>query len=237
MAIRAVFFDAGGTLIHPHPTVGEVYGGVAEQLGHRAEPADIEIRWLSVWHDYQQRARRDSLPLPRSDAEDRAMWIRITRSIRDGIPAFRTLDFERWFDGIHAAFTRGACWRTYEEVPDVIAACRRQGLRCGVLSNWGSYLVGILRELGLDTAMDFVQVSALEGCLKPDREFFRRALAKAGVAAEEALHVGDTFADDAAGAQAAGLRSVHLDRSGRGLPRRDVVTVQDLRGILPLALS
>jgi putative hydrolase of the HAD superfamily len=40
----------------------------------------------------------------------------------------------------------------------------------------------------------------------------------AGVRAGEALHVGDTAGADAAGALAAGLRAVHLDRLGDGGP-------------------
>ncbi len=234
MPIRAVFFDAGGTLIHPHPSVGEVYGGVAERLGHRAPAAAIETAWLSAWSDYQRRARVERLPLPRSDADDRAMWRRITRTIHDAIPAFRTMPFDRWFEGIHDAFTDAGCWRIYPEATSVIAACRRRGLRCGVVSNWGTYLDAILASLGLDSAMDFVLVSAREGCLKPEPAFFHRALAAAGVTAAEALHVGDTYRDDAAGARDAGLLGVHLDRAGRGSPDNGVPVVRDLRGILEL---
>jgi putative hydrolase of the HAD superfamily len=232
MAIKTVFFDAGGTLIEPHPSVGEVYGGVAARLGHPADPAAIEACWRSAWSVYQQEAAAGRLPLPRSDAEDLAMWRRITHRIYDGIPAFQGLDFERWFEGIHAGFTGGTCWRVFPEVHDVIAACRSRGLGCGVVSNWSSYLVGILRDLGIADRMDFILVSAQEGCLKPEAEFFRRALAKAGVAAHEALHVGDSLRDDAAGAAAAGLLGVYLDRPGRDVAPAGTPVVRDLRDIL-----
>jgi putative hydrolase of the HAD superfamily len=234
MPIKAVFFDAGGTLIHPHPSVGEVYGGVAERLGCFADPRAIEARFHEVWSDYQRRARVEGLPLPRSDEEDREMWIRLTRSLCDGVPALRDLDFKRWFDGIHAAFTVGGCWQVYPEVRDVIREVRQRGLGCGVVSNWGSYLLDILRDHNLESPMDFIQVSALEGSLKPDAVFYRKALDRAGVSAAEALHVGDTYRDDAAGAMASGLLGVHLDRDGRGAPGNGVPVVRDLRGILAL---
>jgi putative hydrolase of the HAD superfamily len=232
MTIRAVFFDAGGTLVEPHPSVGEVYGGVAARLGHPADPALVESAWRSAWTAYQRQARAGDLPLPRSDAEDHAMWIRITRMIYDGVTAFRGLDFDRWFDGIHAAFTGAACWRVFPEAPGVIEACRARGLRCGVVSNWGSYLCGILRDHGIADRMDVLLVSAQEGCIKPEPEIFRRAVARAGVAPHEALHVGDSARDDAVGASSAGLRGVFLDRCGGADAPPGTPVVRDLRGIL-----
>jgi putative hydrolase of the HAD superfamily len=232
MTIRAVFFDAGGTLIHPHPSVGEVYGGVAARLGHAAAPAEIETLLWASWEDYHRQARREGWPLPVSDAEDLEMWRRVTRTVCDGIPALRGMDFDRWFEGVYRAFSSGACWKAYPEVEEVVGICRRRGLPCGVLSNWSTNLLAILRDHGLDARMDFVLVSAREACLKPDPAFFARALEKAGVRPAEALHVGDTYRDDAAGAAACGLLGVHLDRRGRGGVGNGVPVVRDLRGIL-----
>ena len=42
------------------------------------------------------------------------------------------------------------------------------------------------------------------------------ALKLAGCGPDEALHVGDTVAEDIAGAEAAGIRALHLDRAGGG---------------------
>jgi putative hydrolase of the HAD superfamily len=232
MTVKAVFFDAGGTLIRPHPSVGEVYGDVAAALGHPVDPASFDALLPAVWTDYQQRARQEPLPLPTSDADDRAMWRIVTRRIFDGIPPLRTMDFDRWFDGIYGAFSSSTCWRVYDEVHDVIVACRRRGCRCGIVSNWSTALMPILRDHGLDARMDFILVSAQEGCMKPDPEFYRRALDRAAVAPSEALHVGDTYRDDASGAAAVGIRGIHLDRHGRDVPGNGLPVVADLTGIL-----
>jgi HAD superfamily hydrolase (TIGR01509 family) len=61
-----------------------------------------------------------------------------------------------------------------------------------------------------------VVTSAGAGARKPDPEIFRRALELAGCAPEEALHVGDTPEEDAAGARAAGITPLLIDRSGGG---------------------
>jgi putative hydrolase of the HAD superfamily len=47
---------------------------------------------------------------------------------------------------------------------------------------------------------------------------FERALAQFGVAPEEALHVGDSVAEDVQGARAAAIRVLLLAREGRPAP-------------------
>ncbi|MBI3191652.1 MAG: HAD hydrolase-like protein, partial [Pedosphaera parvula] len=42
------------------------------------------------------------------------------------------------------------------------------------------------------------------------------ALRKLGLPAGSVLHIGDSQVEDVAGARAAGLRTLHLDRAGRG---------------------
>src|SRR6185437_5899921 len=69
---------------------------------------------------------------------------------------------------------------------------------------------------------------------KPAKGIFERALASVGVCAAEALHVGDSLADDYHGAAGAGLQAVLLDRSGRAY--NDVVRVRTL-GELQFLLS
>jgi putative hydrolase of the HAD superfamily len=44
---------------------------------------------------------------------------------------------------------------------------------------------------------------------KPDAEIFRSTLARAGVAPEQAVHIGDNPEADVVGAQAVGMRGAH----------------------------
>ncbi len=52
--VRAVTFDAGGTLIQPWPSVGHVYAEVAARHGHKIPPAALNQRFGKAW-----RARKD----------------------------------------------------------------------------------------------------------------------------------------------------------------------------------
>ena len=77
-----------------------------------------------------------------------------------------------------------------------------------MVSNWSPALPGLLEGLGLGPHLDFVVVSACEGCEKPEPEIFERALARAGVPAAAALHAGDDVGKDVHGARSVGILPV-----------------------------
>lgn len=61
---------------------------------------------------------------------------------------------------------------------------------------------------------DHVFISGELGVAKPDREIFDRAAEKLGVCVEEAWYVGDSFANDIAGAKKAGWNAVWYNHRG-----------------------
>ncbi|WP_208456373.1 HAD family hydrolase, partial [Burkholderia vietnamiensis] len=70
------------------------------------------------------------------------------------------------------------------------------------------------------------------GYLKPDPRIFEWVCERLNVAACEAVMVGDTFADDYAGALASGLNALHLDRRERSHQKTTAV-VRTLYDVLP----
>jgi putative hydrolase of the HAD superfamily len=72
-----------------------------------------------------------------------------------------------------------------------------------------------LELLEVDRLVDFVLVSEEFGVAKPDPEIFREALRLAGVKPDEAIFVGDSVEFDMAGAQAAGIPTVWVNRDER----------------------
>ncbi len=91
---------------------------------------------------------------------------------------------------------------------------REAGHALVVVSNWDCSLPEFLRPPGLLNLVDEVVSSAVVGAAKPDPAPFRHALELAGAAPAEALHVGDSLENDVAGARAAGVRAVLVDRAG-----------------------
>jgi putative hydrolase of the HAD superfamily len=101
--------------------------------------------------------------------------------------------------------------------PDAAPALRElraAGHGLVVVSNWDCSLPEWLRPAGLLDLVDAVVSSAVVGAAKPDPAPFRRALELSGAQPGDALHVGDSPENDLAGARAAGVRAVLVDRSG-----------------------
>jgi putative hydrolase of the HAD superfamily len=95
---------------------------------------------------------------------------------------------------------------------------RARGQRIIVVSNWDCSLGAVMQRVGLEPWLDGVVTSAEVGAEKPSPVIFERALALAGCAAEQALHVGDSLAEDVQGARAAGVAALLLARDGRPAP-------------------
>lgn len=119
---------------------------------------------------------------------------------------------------------------------DVQPTLESLGARCviGLLSNGNSYA----RDLGLAGLINFdVFGQDHEGIEKPDSRMFQIALEKAGCTATEMVHVGDSLEADVAGAAAAGIKSIWVNRNRDATARRananfEINTLLNLPNIL-----
>lgn len=100
-----------------------------------------------------------------------------------------------------------------------------------------------LQRIGIRHLFHDVVTAVDVGAAKPARPIFEEAVNRAGVGADETLHVGDHPQIDIAGAQAAGLRTVWINRNGAGWPAQlappdsVVATVGELLAILAPAMA
>ena len=207
LALRAVFLDAGGTLLHEEPDRAEIYRQAAAAEG------------LEVPHDEMlRRMRAAHAELPRelgSHFRYSEGWFSgliehvFARGL--GLDRSRLASVER---SIFGRFADPRTFRLHAGARELVSALKARGIAVGVVSNWSERLPGILEGLGLARELDFVLSSSLERCEKPDREIFQRALARARVAPEHAVHAGDDPETDVQGARGAGILPVLVDRSG-----------------------
>jgi putative hydrolase of the HAD superfamily len=115
----------------------------------------------------------------------------------------------------------------FHPYPDALAlldALDGMGMPMGVVSTWDCALEVHLEGLGLAPRFRVIAASASVGHAKPDPRIFGYALAAAGVPAGRALHVGDTAEADYAGARAAGLQALLIDRAPGAHAEGDVIT-------------
>lgn len=230
--IRAVFFDAGHTLLHAWPDLGTVYAETTARFGVHLEPRLFAEAFVPVFQAYTREAASDGTS---SDAQDLAMWREITRRIHARIEGLRGVAFEGWFEALYARFGDPDVWRFYDDVEPVLRELRARGLRLGVVSNWDSRLRRISGGLGLDRLVDFLVISAEAGVRKPDPRIFHEALRRAGVRPAEALHVGDLPDEDVEGARRAGLRPVLIERRHRITPTAPTEGMAVLRSLTDLS--
>ena len=121
--------------------------------------------------------------------------------------------------GLDRAVVRSAMLESLEFTPfpdaePALRFLRERGVRLVVASNWDCSLPSWLERAGLGGLIDGAVSSAVVGEAKPSPAVFLAALAEAGAAPAEALHVGDSVENDVAGARAAGIRAVLVARDG-----------------------
>lgn len=213
--MKAVLLDAGLTLLRASPSLGGIYARVTRRFGREVPEADFERVADDAFHAQAAEHRALGVPgLRTSDDHERVSWNAHARRVVDGLPAMRGVDFDRWFEDLYAEFGSSAAWEPYDDAVPLLAALRERGVRLAIVSNWDSRLRAILEERALRPWFDAVVISAEVGWRKPHPAIFAAALELLGCAPGDALHCGDSAGDDVAGARAAGVRPVLLDRSG-----------------------
>ena len=99
--------------------------------------------------------------------------------------------------------------------PDTVSSLVRwqsKGIAVGVISNFDSRLYRVLNVLGLADYFQSVTISTGVGAAKPSSAIFKAALAKHGCMPQDAWHIGDSEAEDYAGAESTGMRAILIAR-------------------------
>jgi putative hydrolase of the HAD superfamily len=217
--IRAVLFDAVGTLIHLREPVGDTYARFARAYGIDAPPSVLQAAFARVLPAMPPMAFAGAAPAVRE--AERQWWRAVVRAVFDAAGVMpRFADFERCFDELFAHYGGADAWRCGTGVIDTLRTLRARGRAVAMVSNFDHRLPALLDALGLAALFDVVVLPADAGAAKPDPRIFAYALSRLGVHAADALYVGDDVADDAGGARRAGLRVL------------DATSLADMRALL-----
>lgn len=208
MDLRGVLLDLDGTLVDHDGAVADALRGWLPTLGVSPGAgifqlwSDLEERHLVGW-----RERRISFQEQRR------------RRLRDFLPAVGVAfqDDEDYLDEVFAGYLYWyeRSWRVFDDVDEALIAIRRAGLQIAVLTNGTMQQQNDkLTRVGLAGRVGPVYTAEELGAAKPAATAYLAACQRWGLAPDAVLHVGDRYDLDVAAARAAGLRALHLDRTG-----------------------
>jgi putative hydrolase of the HAD superfamily len=223
--VKAVLLDALGTLVRlepPAPRLRTRLAGLGMEVTEE-QVANAIAAEIAYYRSHLERGRdaRSLAELRRECAEVLAAAL----PTRPGQPA---LDL----DALTAALLASLEFTPFDDVEPALTAWREQGLRLVVVSNWDVSLHEVLDRVGVAPLLDGILTSSEARVSKPSGAIFARALGLAGCDASEALHVGDSFAEDVVGARAGGVEPVLIVRDDAP-PPTGVRTITSLRELDP----
>lgn len=177
---RAVLFDFSGTLASLEEREGW-FAGMGLDPTQRAEVMDrMTHPTASVTHEAWE--HRDLDP----DLHRQA-YLHVLRTSGLG---------DEHAEALYLRVIDPAEWQVYPDTLEVLKSLRQSGIRTAVVSNIAWDIRAVLSAAGAEA--DEYVLSYEVGAAKPDRRIFQTALDRVGVAAEDALMVGDSVENDGA---------------------------------------
>lgn len=206
-AIRAVFFDAVGTLIYPHPPVSEVYAQAGRRWGATLGGDEVERRFRAAFR------RQDDLDRAAgyrtSPDREQQRWSAIVADVFYDQPHPTGPLEELW-----QHFSRPDAWACFADVMPTLESLQGQGFILGMASNYDSRLRSVVAGLPELRTCGCLAISGELGWRKPAAQFFAALVAMTGFQANQVLLVGDDYDNDYEGGRAGGLQVLLLDRGG-----------------------
>ncbi len=218
LAIRAVFFDAVGTLIRPDPPVCEAYAFHGRRHGAALGPAEIDHRFRLAFQrqEKEDRAQQWHTDEPR----ERARWTAIVADVFHDQPAPTSLHEDLW-----GHFARASAWACFPDAAPILDWVSGLGIEVGVASNFDGRLRGVVAGLPELHACRHFAISSELGRRKPAAAFFEKLCGLGPWRPDQVLMVGDDWENDYQAARAAGLQALFLARAGE---RRGPDTISGL---------
>lgn len=227
MAVKGVSLDVWGTLLNPY----ELYKVIALKLSRLAggDPEDLYGKLVEGRREARRARLRGEL-----DADVVGGTLRIVAASA----------------GVHVEVLKKAIAMAIAEsrgegividgALDVLVELKRRGYLVAALGNvlsWpGACTRVLLARTGLLEHLDVTMFSDEIGARKPQRRAFEAVASALGLSLEEVIHVGDSLAEDFAGALMAGAYAALVDPEAREVLRvggRGFV-IPSLRGLLTI---
>lgn len=223
--MRAVLFDAVGTLLVPEPEAGLVYRDAGRAHGLALEADEIRRRFGRAFAAEEDRDRAAGGGRTSPEREHERWW----RIVAEVFAEATVATAEAIFAALWEHFARPEHWRLVAGAQGVLSELAARGLTVGVASNFDERLHQVCAGHPPLDRCPWIFASSELGYRKPAREFFRAIEGRLGLSPGELMLVGDDLENDFEGARAAGWRAVLVDREPLLAPGEQV---SDLAGLL-----
>lgn len=207
-SLRAVAFDAGGTLLVPHPSAAETYATIGHRYGSRLTAEVIGPRFAAAFA--RQEAVDFNLGQRTDEQRERRRWREIVAEVLDDVT-----DSESCFLELFTHYARPEAWRCPEGTEAILDALAHRGCLLVLASNFDHRLHAIVAGRPELRRIRQIILSSELGHRKPSAAFFNALVARMRVNPDEIAFVGDDVVNDFQGAQSAGMRAVLYDPRDR----------------------
>jgi putative hydrolase of the HAD superfamily len=221
--IRAIVYDAVGTLLHVKPSVAALYVQVGRANGSKLDEAEVRRRFPAAFARQEQIDRE--LGWRTDEMRERQRWRDIVGEVLDD-----TNDPLACFETLWHLFSKPDAWTIDPDAARVIQTSQKSGLKQAIASNFDGRLRGLVEHMPELHGLSPIVVSSEVGWRKPAPEFFDHLLQALQMPAHEVLFVGDDRGNDYDAARRLGLPALLLDPLAK---HRDVAErIDRLAGLL-----
>jgi HAD superfamily hydrolase (TIGR01549 family) len=238
MAVQALSFDLDGTLLdgsrHQEAILRTCRTIASAQPGldaHQLLAANAEV-WQQYWPEVADRWTLGVLDGASVSLEAWRRTLRVCGRNDDSIARLATETYSHY---------RRESLRLFDDVHELITLLQPRFSLALITNGASDTQRENLRVLDIEQWFAAVVISGEVGVAKPDARIFRLALDELAVRPENVWHVGDDLSTDGAGAKAAGLTAVWLNRrsnprkAGSPKPDYEFQSLRDLAEVLSAA--
>jgi len=222
--IEVVFFDAGDTLLGPHPSFPELFSQVCAERGYDV-PSELVVRVQNkLAPQLIDLAEDTGVENPSFSSEaSKKFWGYLYKRFLEALD-IQDADLAQ---ALLHRFSTGSSYMLFDDVLPTLRGMHAQGYRLGLISNFEQWLEERLIELEVGQLFDVSVISGFVMIEKPDPAIYELALERAQVEPGKAVHVGDSMSMDVEPARSVGIHPVLLDRRGR-YPDSEVLRIESL---------
>ena len=200
--IKAIFFDAGGTLLHLDSA--RIRDLLSDELN-----VEVSLERFPLAQSLAMARVAELVAAGAGSTEQLKREFYTTLLPETGVSTEKLSDA---VDCVYKLARDEMLWRkTQDGTAPALEELKKRGYILGVVSNSDGRIESAFEQAGLTSYFDFFIDSFHVGVEKPDPGIFMLATERAKVAPEQAAYVGDLYWVDVIGARSAGLLPILYD--------------------------